>query len=130
MSGKLSDGLREVDIMSLLRATLLAIGFSLIAISASAAPNCTPLPDEKIELQMYSMNSMLRGANPAVVESVLAGLHNIGYKNTELAGLMGQTIPTLRPLMEKHQIKVVGNHGPLAVDINTWAKTIADAQAL
>jgi len=116
--------------MSVYRAILIALAIVFISISATAAPICSPLPDEKIGIQMFSMNSMLRGATPATVESVLTGLHNIGYKNAELAGLMGQSIPTLRPIIEKTQIKVVGNHGPFTADLTAWDKTIADAQAL
>jgi len=116
--------------MSVFRAILIALAMLLISISATAAPICTPLPDEKIGIQMFSMNSMLRGATPATVESLLTGLHNIGYKKAELAGLMGQSIPTLRPITEKTQIKIIGNHGQLTADQTVWEKTIADAQAL
>ena len=137
--------------MSLYRAIAFTVSFALLSAVSSAAhaataPNCTPLPDEKIGIQMYSMNSMLRDPNPAaaaagrgggrgavppaVVESVLAGLHGIGYKNAELAGLMGQSIAALRPMMETSRIKVIGNHGSFTADMAVWAQTIADAQAL
>jgi len=124
-------------------------GFVLLSAATSAAPQapqpraCTPLPDDKVAVQMYSMNGALRDPNAAggrggrgggtptpIIESVLAGLHTIGYKNTELAGLFGQPIDTVRPLLEKHQIKVIGNHGNLTNDLMVWAQTIADAQAL
>src|SRR5262245_25736480 len=123
--------------MSHFRIILIAViaGFILLSAVTSAAPQsrtCTPLPDEKVALQMYSMNGALgRGAIPTpTIESVLAGLHKIGYKNTELAGTFNQPIATVRPLLEKNQIKVIGNHGPLANDMTVWAQTIADAQAL
>jgi sugar phosphate isomerase/epimerase len=140
--------------MSLYRAILSVSAVSLVLVSAvssaaseAAAPTCQPLPDAKIGIQMYSMNSMLRDPNPppanagrggggrgavppAVVESVLAGLHTIGYKNAELAGLMGQSITALRPLMEKSQIQVIGNHGNFTADMAVWTQTIDDAQAL
>jgi sugar phosphate isomerase/epimerase len=131
-----------------------ASAFVLLSAVSSAAPpllqapqasKCTPLPDAKIGVQMYSMNGALRDPNPApagagrgargatppaIVDSVLAGLHTIGYKNAELAGLMGQSIAALRPMMEKNQIKVIGNHGNFTNDQNVWAQTIADAQSL
>lgn len=138
--------------MSLYRTILIVTVSALLLVSAvaSAAPQaariCTPLPDAKIAIQMYSMNSALRDPNPApaaagrgggrgatppaIIESVLAGLHAIGYKNAELAGLFGQPIDTVRPQMEKSQIKVIGNHGSLTTDLAAWNQTIADAQAL
>lgn len=126
--------------MSRFRIILSAVitGFILLSAVTSAAPPkpqsraCTPLPDAKVALQMYSMNGALgRGNIPTpTIESVLTGLHNIGYKNTELAGLFGQPIATVRPLLEKNQIKVIGNHGALTTDLTVWAQTIADAQAL
>ena len=141
--------------MSRFRLILLAVTVAFVVSTAvtSAAPpaaqasKCTPLPDAKIGVQMYSMNGALRDPNPApapaggargarggtppaIVDSVLAGLHNIGYKNAELAGLMGQTDAVLRPMMEKNQIKVIGNHGQFTSDMSVWDKTIADAQAL
>jgi sugar phosphate isomerase/epimerase len=110
---------------------------SLVAMSATAAAaqsarTCTPLPDEKIAIQMYSMNSVLRGSNtaPAIADTVLAGLHKIGYKNAELAGLFGQPVAVVRPMMEKNEIKVIGNHGSLPTDLTVWDQTIAAAQAL
>jgi sugar phosphate isomerase/epimerase len=137
------------------RAILISVTFPLAMISVNistmagpaTAGKCTPLPDEKIGVQMYSMNSVLRDPNPApgggargggarggtppaIVDSVLAGLHTIGYKNAELAGLFGQPIGTVRPLMEKNQIRVIGNHGNFTNDMTVWAQTIADAQAL
>jgi len=141
--------------MSRIRTILIAVTAAFVLLSAvsSAAPpapqaaKCTPLPDAKIGIQMYSMNGILRDPNPApapagggrgarggtppaIVDSVLAGVHAIGYKNAELAGLFGQPITTVRPLMEKNQIKVIGNHGNLTNDLTVWAQTIADAQAL
>lgn len=125
--------------MSRFRTILLVVTAMMLmttVISSAQAPQaskCTPLPDAKIGVQMYSMNSMLGGRGgtpPATVDSVLAGLHNIGYKNAELAGLMGQTQVVLRPMMEKNQIKVIGNHGNLTNDQAVWAQTIADAQTL
>ncbi len=140
--------------MSHFRIILIAVitGFILLSAVTSAAPpalqapqarSCTPLPDEKIAVQMYSMNGALRDPNAAaggrggrggtptsIIESVLAGLHTIGYKNTELAGIFGQPIDTVRPLLEKNRIKVIGNHGNLTNDMTAWAQTIADAQAL
>ena len=125
--------------------TLMIIGLIATGAAAQTARTCTPLPDAKIAIQMYSMNGALRDPNPppaeagrggrgatppAIVDSVLTGLQNIGYKNAELAGLFGQPIATVRPLMETHQIKVVGNHGNFSTDMNAWAQTIADAQAL
>jgi sugar phosphate isomerase/epimerase len=116
---------------------LLIMGAFASSAVAQKVRTCTPLPDAKIALQMYSMNGALRdpaggrGATPiAIVDSVLAGLHTIGYKNTELAGLFGQPIATVRPLMEKNQIKVIGNHGNLTADLTAWAQTIDDAKAL
>lgn len=124
----------------------LVLGFMATSALAQSARICTPLPDEKIAIQMYSMNGALRDPNPApaaagrgaaragtppeIVDSVLAGLHTIGYKNAELAGLFGQPIATVRPLMEKNQIKVIGNHGNFTMDQDVWAQTIADAKAL
>src|SRR5882672_6520293 len=124
----------------------LALGSMAASALAQTPRSCTPLPDEKIAIQMYSMNGALRDPNPApaaagqggarggtppaIVDSVLAGLHAIGYKNAELAGLFGQPIDTVRPLMEKNQIKVVGNHGSFSTDLNVWTQTVADAQAL
>ena len=142
--------------MSLNRTILIAVTFCFILVTAAipaspspqaAARACTPLPDAKIGIQMYSMNSVLRdpapapagagrggarggGTPPAIVDSILAGLHTVGYKNAELAGLIGQPIAILRSLMEKNQIKVIGNHGNLTNDMTVWTQTIADAQAL
>jgi sugar phosphate isomerase/epimerase len=116
--------------------TLVIAALPMLAASAAAAPpNCVALPDAKIGIQMYSMNSMLRGgarggATPEIVDSVLAGIHKIGYKNAELAGLMGQTPAVLRPMMAKNQIQVIGNHGNFTNDAAVWLQTIADAQAL
>jgi len=113
-------------------ASILVLGLVATAAYAQSARTCTPLPDEKIAIQMYSMNSALRGSNtePAIADTVLAGLHKIGYKNAELAGLFGQPIAVVRPMLEKNQIKVIGNHGALPTDLTIWAQTIADAQAL
>ena len=113
---------------------ILIIGCLATSAVAQNVRTCTPLPDAKIALQMYSMNGALRGGRggtpPETVDSVLAGLHKIGYKNTELAGLFGQPIATVRPLMGKNQIKVIGNHGNLTADLSAWAQTIDDAKAL
>ena len=125
--------------------TIGIIGLIAASAAAQTARTCTSLPDEKVALQMYSMNGALRDPNPpaadagrgargatppSIVDSVLAGLQKIGYKNAELAGLFGQPIATVRPLMEQHQIKVIGNHGNFTTDMTAWAQTIADAQAL
>ena len=119
---------------------ILIMGSLATSAVAQTVRTCTPLPDAKIAIQMFSMNGALRdpsaapgarGATPpAIVDSVLAGLHTIGYKNAELAGIFGQPIGTVRALMEKNQIKVIGNHGNLTADLGVWAQTIADAQAL
>jgi len=132
--------------ISIAAVSVLALGSMTTSVEAQAVRACTPLPDEKIAIQMYSMNGALRDPNPApaaagrgaaragtppaIVDSVLAGLHTIGYKNAELAGLFGQPIATVRPLMEKNQIKVVGNHGNFTTDQNVWNQTIVDAQEL
>ncbi len=125
--------------------TILIMGSLATSAVAQAVRTCTPLSDAKIAIQMFSMNGALRDPNaapaaagrgarggtpPAIVDSVLAGLHSIGYKNAELAGLFGQPIGTVRPLMEKNQIKVIGNHGNFTADLSVWDQTIADAKAL
>jgi sugar phosphate isomerase/epimerase len=119
---------------------ILIMGSLATSTFSQTVRTCTPLPEAKIAIQMYSMNGALRdpgaapgargGTPPAIVDSVLAGLHTIGYKNAELAGLFGQTIGTVRPLMEKNQIKVIGNHGNLTADLSAWAQTIDDAKTL
>jgi sugar phosphate isomerase/epimerase len=119
---------------------ILIMGSLATSTFSQTVRTCTPLPEVKIAIQMYSMNGALRdpgaapgargGTPPAIVDSVLAGLHTIGYKNAELAGLFGQTIGTVRPLMEKNQIKVIGNHGNLTADLSAWAQTIDDAKTL
>jgi len=128
------------------RATGILIGLMAFGLGqgvASAAGRCEALPDSKIALQMYSMNGALRDPVPAgargggrgatsvsTIETVLTGLHAIGYKNAELAGLFGQPVDVVRPLLDKHQIKVIGNHGQFTTDLSAWATTLADAQAL
>jgi len=119
---------------------ILIMGSLATSAVAQTVRTCTPLPDAKIAIQMFSMNGALRdpsaapgargGTPPPIVDSVLAGLHTIGYKNAELAGIFGQPIGTVRPLMEKNQIKVIGNHGNLTADLSVWARTIEDAKAL
>ena len=107
---------------------ILIMGSLATSAFAQTVRTCTPLPDAKIAVQMFSMNGALRdpaaapgargGTPPPIVDSVLAGLHTTGYKNAELAGLFGQPIATVRPLMEKNQIKVIDNHRNLTTDLN------------
>jgi sugar phosphate isomerase/epimerase len=106
-----------------------------------ARPNCTPIPGEKIALQLYSVRNALqppaqggRGTTPATAESidlVFGQLRTIGFRNAELySGTLGLTIPAYKALLDKHGIHALGAHGSLTTDLAVWDKTIANAVEL
>lgn len=54
-------------------------------------------------------------ANVATVDAVLGRLHEIGYRNVESAGHLGLTPAQFKQLLDKHQLKLVGDHDSLSL---------------
>ncbi|HEX4999930.1 MAG TPA: TIM barrel protein [Terriglobia bacterium] len=109
--------------------------------AAQKRANCTPIPVEKIALQLYSVRNVLQppapggrgsgAATPETIDAVFGQLHSIGFRNAELySGTLGLTIPAYKALLAKNGLHALGAHGSLTTDIAAWQTTIGNVVEL
>jgi sugar phosphate isomerase/epimerase len=103
--------------------------------AASAAPNdkaasaseCAgrSIPTSKISIQLFSYSSWI---NSVGIETVLAELERIGYKNVEPFSLHGMTAEQFSALLKEHGLKAPSRHG--STTEATFDQTLTDAKTL
>lgn len=104
-------------------------------VSASAEPNdkansasqCAgrSVPASKISIQLFSYNSWIRAVG---IETVLAELARIGYKNVEPFSLNNMTAEQYSALLKEYGLKAPTRHASTAE--STFDLTLADAKTL
>jgi sugar phosphate isomerase/epimerase len=107
------------------------------ATAASAAPadrECAGrgVPVSKISIQLWTFAEYIGfgtdAATQARLETALAALSEMGYRNVEPFTFNGLTAEQYRALLRKYGLKASGEH--TSIDEATWDQTLADAKTL
>jgi sugar phosphate isomerase/epimerase len=112
----------------------IAVGTATAAPAASADRECAGrgVPVSKISIQLWTFADYVGfggdAATQARLETALAALSEMGYRNVEPFTFNGLTAEQYRALLRKYGLKASAEHTSIAEA--TWDQTLADAKTL
>jgi len=112
---------------------MVLLGALLGCSAATAAPPCTPVPEDRIGLQLYSLRSLVLPVPPASraekIDEVFAALSRIGFRRIErFSGTLGLPAEHYAEIAQQHGIELAASHETLSA--SRWEAALDQAKAL
>jgi len=109
------------------------LGALLSCSAAAAAPPCTPIPEDRIGLQLYSLRSLVlpvpAASRAQKIDEVFAALRRIGFRRIErFAGTLGLPAERYAEIAQRHGIALAASHETLSA--SRWEAVLDQAKAL
>lgn len=80
----------------------------------------------RLGLQLYGVRHLM----DQDVESTIAAVAAIGYREVELAGLHNKTAKEMRAILDRHGLRARSSHSSMQDIRRNWARTLDDAATL